>query len=245
MQQWWQGCRAPTLAQCPHLQWWSVGLPMPGCSLDSFSSVLCSWCRCWGCTLFLWQGCRWWARFKLKDLRCKAEAFKLASNVRGRDDWFDKINAFLLLKRGLQPPVQLKTQSLYSQKCAVWNSTIHNVELLPLAHSTLDDTKRYLLAVGWTRAWASKCHSAFSLCTWQLQPPRCGARSSLQWIPLMRGHPTQRRGTRACFVLLCRLTGRLGPHFALNQIYSIAIKSMFISTFIVRADAVSINFTHS
>lgn len=46
-------------------------------------------------------------------------------------------------------------------------------------------------------------------------------------------------------MLLCRLTGRLGTHVSLKHIYSIAIKSMFISTFTVTVDAVSVNFIHS
>lgn len=43
----------------------------------------------------------------------------------------------------------------------MWNSTIHNVELLPLAHSTLDDNRPYLLAVGCKRAWISKIPLCF------------------------------------------------------------------------------------
>lgn len=39
----------------------------------------------------------------------------MASNVRARADSLDMTNAFLLIKRGLQPLVQLKTQPLSSQ----------------------------------------------------------------------------------------------------------------------------------
>lgn len=39
----------------------------------------------------------------------------MASDVRGRADSFDIMNAFLLIQRGLQPLVQLKTQPLSSQ----------------------------------------------------------------------------------------------------------------------------------
>lgn len=110
-----RGGRAPTFVWCPHFQWWRMALSMPSSPLDSSSWGPCSPCHCRGCTFLLWQGCRWQARFEIKDLSYKAEVFTVASNVRGRDDWFDMINTSLLIKRGLQPPVQSQTQSLFFQ----------------------------------------------------------------------------------------------------------------------------------
>lgn len=72
----------------------------------------------------------------------------------------------------------------------------------------LEDTKWYLLAVGWKRAWVSKFHSAFSFyMTVTLLKLNPGVVYG-EPLPMSR-HPMQNSGSRAGFMVLCRLTGRL------------------------------------